>query len=60
MVNILIILGLAVWFGATIWAAFFKKEKMLALVLFFSIPVVIVFILVMVMIVLVSMKKPIG
>ena len=58
MVMWLIVAGVLFWLGATLFAL--KKDKMLALVLFFAIPVAISFILVMVMIVLVSLKKPIG
>jgi len=59
MVYWFIIAGVVVWVGATLFALF-RKEKMLALVLFFSIPVAVMFVLVLVMIVLVSMRKSIG
>lgn len=58
MIKGLIIAGIILWLGATIYAAL-RKDKMLALVLFFTIPVGVMFILVMVLIVFVSLKIPI-
>lgn len=58
MIKIIIIAGVIIWLGASLYAAL-RKDKMLAVVLFFSIPVGVMFILVMVMIVLVSLKLPI-
>ena len=58
MFKILIIIGVLVWIGATIYIAW-KKDKMLALVVFYSIPVVVMFILVLIMIIMVSLKKTI-
>ena len=57
MIRALIVVGIFVWVGVTLLAL--RKDKMLALVLFFSIPVAASFILIMILIVVVSMKKPI-
>ncbi len=58
MVLWFIILGILIWIGLTVWA--FLKDKMLGLVLFFSIPVVVIFILILIMIVIISLGKSVG